>query len=88
MKPQNKNLDDVVNPAGQLKDLSPVEKIQQKLKEKQQKQQMQMTMDNFNKQQQQPANNVNTNQSRGSAPASRANSAIQGTAGAGRGNTT
>lgn len=86
MKPQNKNLDDVVNPAGQLKDLSPVEKIQQKLKEKQQKQQMQMTMDNFNKQQ--PQNNVNTTQSKGSAPASRANSAIQGTPGAGRGNTT
>lgn len=81
LKPNNKNLDLHVNEIGQLKDLSPVEKLQQAHAEKLQKQRMtaqaegQTKMSDFGQKGFRP-------------PPQRSNSAPIGTKGAGRGNTT
>lgn len=79
LRPENKNLDKYVNEIGQLKDLSPVDKINRehddKMQKEKSKQQQQTTLDNFGQKGFQP-------------PPNRANSAPIGTKGAGAGNKT
>lgn len=86
LPPHNKNLDANVNEIGQLKDLSPVDKLNQehadKMAKQQQKQQQQTTLDNFS------ANKAVGQKGFTRTAPTRTNSAPIGTVGAGRGNKT
>jgi hypothetical protein len=85
LPPHNKNLDANVNEIGQLKDLSPVEKLNQEHADKmakQQQKQQQTTLDSFSK-----TKAVGQKGFTRTAP-TRTNSAPIGTVGAGRGNKT
>lgn len=86
LPPHNKNLDKNVNEIGQLKDLSPVDKLNQehadKMAKQQQKQQQQTTLDSFSK------NKAAGQKGFTRTAPTRTNSAPIGTVGAGRGNKT